>query len=327
VVTIPAVFIGLFLLVLTAPVWLPITVIVDLVTGAGRLPTARLGLYAVVFLIHEIIGIAGYGVLTIAHRVMRDRAASLDAHRRIQGWWAGSLVTWAGRLLGLRLDLPDPVDLPPGGLILVSRHASIVDAVVPVVVSSRANRFIHYVMKRELRWVPTLDLFSRRLGNHFVARGAPGDTAGITRFASTALPDSVLTIFPEGTYSTPATRSRVRAALRRRRGDRELIELAAALRHLLPPRPAGTLALLEAQPHRDVVVLGHVGLERVARLVDLRRRLPLTEPVVVRWWHHPRPELPTGSPQLIDWLNDRWRRLDAWVDDVKASRHRPRGKP
>jgi hypothetical protein len=76
-----------------------------------------------------------------------------------------------------------------------------------------------------------------------------------------------------------------------------------------------------------VLVLGHVGLEGVGRLGDLRRRAPLTDPVQVRWWHHPRHELPTDRGDLVDWLNDRWRRLDAWVDEVTSSRTLREGPP
>ena len=122
-------------------------------------------------------------------------------------------------------------------------------------------------------------------------------------------------IFPEGTYATPGRRSRIRRSLDQR-GERELVALADDLQHLLPPKPAGTLALLAGQPGFDVVVLGHVGLEGVAELQGLRRRLPLDRPVIVRWWHHRRAELPAGEAELIAWLNQQWRTLDRWIDSA-----------
>jgi hypothetical protein len=88
---------------------------------------------------------------------------------------------------------------------------------------------------------------------------------------------------------------------------------AEQLRALLPPKPAGTLALLGGRPEADVVVVGHVGLEGVAQLRGLRRRLPLTEPVVVRWWTHRRHELPADEAGLAAWLHHRWEELDHWV--------------
>ncbi len=323
--TIPAVLVALPLLVLTSPVWLVGGALVDLMTGLRRLPTVRLGLFAVVYLAHEWAGVAAAGALWIRERframVLRQQlhpVATTHPYRRIQGWWASSLLRWAGRLVGLRLELPDPTTLPTDSFILLSRHASMVDAILPAdVVTKRLGRFAHYVIKAELRWVPNLDLFGHRLGNYFVARDADGDreAAAISRFARTALPDSALVIFPEGTYATPSTRARVIASLERR-GDTPLAAYARSLQHLLPPKPAGTLALLAEQPHLDVVVLGHVGLEGVAHLTGLRRRLPLERPVVVDWWRFPRSDIPVDESSRIAWLNDRWRTLDAWVASV-----------
>ncbi|MDH3679282.1 MAG: hypothetical protein OEV40_04955 [Acidimicrobiia bacterium] len=52
----------------------------------------------------------------------------------------------------------------------------------------------------------------------------------------------------------------------------------------------------------------------------LRRRLHLTEPVVLDWWHHERWEIPEGDLERIAWLNERWRTLDAWVASIVANR-------
>jgi hypothetical protein len=42
---------------------------------------------------------------------------------------------------------------------------------------------------------------------------------------------------------------------------------ASRLKHVLPPRPLGTLSLLEARPDMDVVFCAHTGLEETNRLV------------------------------------------------------------
>jgi 1-acyl-sn-glycerol-3-phosphate acyltransferase len=190
-----------------------------------------------------------------------------------------------------------------------------IDAVIPVtLVTKRMGRYIHYVLKRELRWVPSMDLFGGRLLNHFVARGADTDAeeAAIEQMADSAIADSALVIFPEGTYATPATREKVLASLRKK-GDDDIIKRAESLDTLLPPKPAGTLAMLRGQPDADVVIIGHVGLEGVAELKGLRSRLPLKRPVLVKWWVHKRSELPTNEDDLIGWLGDRWIELDQWV--------------
>ena len=126
----------------------------------------------------------------------------------------------------------------------------------------------------------------------------------------------MLVIFPEGTYATTRTRRRVLDSLRRR-GEHGLLERAERLRHLLPPKPAGTLAMLRGQPEADVVVLGHTGLEGVADVGGLLRNLPLRGPVRVRAWVHRRHELPSDEEALAAWLQDRWEELDRWVDSAR----------
>ncbi|MEM7272590.1 MAG: 1-acyl-sn-glycerol-3-phosphate acyltransferase [Actinomycetota bacterium] len=318
--SISAVLVGLPLWLVTLPLWVVGATIADLIGGLRRLPTVRLIAFLGVYLVHDWIGIAVGGWLWLTGRF--GRRLDLDRHRRVQGWWGTSLLNWAGRLLNVRLDLDDLGRLPSNTFVMLSRHASMIDAVVPVtLVATRMGRFIHYVLKKELRWDPSLDLFGGRLGNHFVTRG--GDTeaeeAAIERLAADAEPDAALVIFPEGTYSTPGTRKRVHASLERNE-EFEALARAKALETLLPPKPAGTLAMLRGQPEADVVVVGHVGLEGVAELKGLRQRLPLTHPVIVRWWVHRRAELPTTEAELIDWLGDRWEELDRWVEAIQAER-------
>ncbi len=311
--SISAVFLALPLWVVSAPVWLTLTVLADLVGRLWKFPTVRLGLYTGVYLAHEWAGIIAATWLWL--RSGFGRRLDRDAHRALQGWWANSLLRWAERLLGVDIEPIDLDGLPPETFILLSRHASMADAILPAaVVAGPMGRFVHYVLKRELQWVPALDIVGSRLGNHFVARD--GDTASesaaIEHLAEGAEPNSVLVIFPEGTYSTAESRRRIIASLRRKGAD-EAAARAEKLQQLLPPRPAGTLAMLRSRPEADVVVLGHVGLEGVAELRGLRRQLPLSAPVRVRWWIHRRSELPADDDGLIEWLHGRWEDLDHWV--------------
>ncbi len=328
-VTVLAVLVLLPLALAAAPLWVPVAVVVDLAQGLRRLPSVRLGAMAVVYLAHEWICLAlalGLTVRDAVFTALGNRPDEPTGWRRVEGWWISSLLVWARRLLAIRFELPRPPTFPDGGFVLFSRHASMADAVLPVWLlaglQGRRPRAVHYVLKRELRFDPTLDIYGRRLDNHFISRrGADSDaeTASLNAMARRVRPSAALVIFPEGTYATPGRRRRIRGSLERR-GSAELVQLADELRHLLPPKPAGALALLAGQPSFDVVVLGHVGLEGVSELRGLRRRLPLAEPVTVRWWHHRRADLPTGEAELIAWLNDRWRTLDRWIDSAGSTR-------
>lgn len=319
--SIPAVIIALPLVVVSAPLWVPFTILADLASRLFRFPTLRLAVFAVIYLIHEWLGLLaalGLGLLELGGWRRSDAVGRTGTYRRVQAWWATSLLKWAGRLLGVSFDLPDLATLPRRGFLMLSRHASMVDAVLPaMVVTGGLGRFVHYVIKAELQWDPNLDVFGHRLGNYFVTRDGDGqaESEAIHRLGTDSLPDAALVIFPEGTYATPDSRSRVRASLVRS-GPPELVALADELTNLLPPKPAGSLALMDAQPDHDVVIFGHVGLEGVAELSGLRRRLPLVDPIVVRWWSHPRADVPTDDDARVEWLNEQWLALDVWVASV-----------
>lgn len=322
-ISVSVAFIGLPLWTALAPIWLVVSLFVDTVGRLWRFPTLRLCVFAGVYLVHDWIGVLSATWLWLTGSF--GRKLNIESHRKVQAWWATSLLTWAGRLLGVKLDLGDPTHFPKSQVIVLSRHASMVDAIIPAsVIADGLQRYVHYALKRELRWDPSLDLFGGRLGNHFVARGnnTEVEEAALYEMAVNAMPDSALVIFPEGTYATPHTRARVLRSLQRL-GDPEILARAEKLEALLPPKPAGTLALLRGQPEADVVVVGHVGLEGVAELRGLRRRLPLCEPVVVRWWTHTRAELPSTDAALTEWLAQRWQELDRWV--VTSPRSRPGG--
>lgn len=319
------VVIALPVAVVTIPLWVPLAALADLAGGLHRFPTVRLGLFAIAYLVHQWVALATASWLWLTGGF--GRRLDLDLHRRIQTWWGVSLLGWARRLLGVELEFGDTSELPTGRFILASRHASMVDAVLPIPLVCRdLDRFAHYVLKDQLRWDPAIALFGRRLGNEFVTRGrnTDDDLSGVRAMAEAALPDSALVIFPEGTYAGERTRERVLRSLERRVGDGsvppEVAERARRFRRLLPPKPAGFNQLLEGQPGADVVVVGHVGLEGVAKLTGLRRRLPLDRPISVRWWVHTRSEIPVDAEARAEWLYLRWYELDIWVDDQLSTR-------
>ncbi|MEZ5376685.1 MAG: lysophospholipid acyltransferase family protein [Acidimicrobiales bacterium] len=315
--TIPAVLLAVPLWFVLSPLVVPIIVLFDVMTGRFDLPLVRLWAFALVFCFHEWIGISyaawlwttgGFG------RRMRN-----DAHVWMQGWWSTSLLGWADRLLSVHIDA-DGVPLPEGNVIMLSRHASMVDAIIPAhLFPTRFERPVHYVMKKELLQVPNIDIYGHRLGNHFVDRTGDTDAevAQIADLAAQAHPDAGLVIFPEGTYATPNTKRRVSESLARR-GDDTALRLNEQLTHLLPPKPAGTLALLANCPDSPIVILAHTGLEGVAELSGLRRHLPLHHPVIVRWWEVDRSTVPTDPADQVDWLNGQWLALDEWVSEHRA---------
>ena len=77
--------------------------------------------------------------------------------------------------------------IAPGPVVLMMRHASLVDTLLPTVLVLRRHRIrLRYVLKRELLWDPALDLAGNVLPNYFLdrastrrrCRGGPGALAG-----------------------------------------------------------------------------------------------------------------------------------------------------
>lgn len=201
-----------------------------------------------------------------------------------------------------------------GPMILISRHASMVDTMLPAYLI--ANEFgirLRYVLKRELLVDPTLDIAGHRLPNYFIDRSASdvaGEVEALRRLASGLTPEEGVLIYPEGTrFSERKRRSYVK---RVSSGGGHLAEIAESYRAVLPPRPGGTLALLDTAD-ADVVVLAHHGLEGLATIHDIWRGHLVGTTVRAHLWRIPAEAIPTERKQRIEWLFQVWARVDDWV--------------
>src|SRR5262249_27065489 len=109
-------------------------------------------------------------------------------------------------------------------------------------------------------------------------------------------------------------RRRVRAIQRlRRRGLPAEAAKAEAMRHVLAPRPAGVLAVLDNAPEADVVWVGHTGTDHLLSVADVWAALPMDLAIRMRWGQVPAGSVPAGEQARIDWLYDWWKRIDDWV--------------
>jgi hypothetical protein len=88
------------------------------------------------------------------------------------------------------------------------------------------------------------------------------------------------------------------------------------LRHLLPPRPAGAQALLDAAVGADVVVAWHVGFEGLDTFGGILAALgrPVA-PVRMHLRRVPRAEVPAAAG-FAAWLDTVWLEVDDAVDDM-----------
>ena len=121
-------------------------------------------------------------------------------------------------------------------------------------------------------------------------------------------------IFPEGTRANDGKRRRALDKIGQRTPERAAH--LAGLRRLLPPRPAGSAALLEGAPHADVILAWHTGFDGLDTFVGMMSKLskPLP-PVRFVMRRVPRSEVPSGEA-FVEWLDQRWIEMDALVDQA-----------
>jgi 1-acyl-sn-glycerol-3-phosphate acyltransferase len=146
----------------------------------------------------------------------------------------------------------------------------------------------------------------------FIAR-EDGDDARtrIAHLAGDLRGDTAAVIFPEGRLFRPDI---LHQQLRRlATTDAIRAERLRNLRHVLPPRPAGVSALLDAAPGTDVVVVAHTGLERHGSFRHLARAVPLRDPITIGAWRVPAREIPDDPERRTAWLDGQWCRVDAWI--------------
>ena len=316
-VTVPATWLATLMLVVLAPVALPLLAIIDLVRGRPRLPLVRGWVFAVAYGVLESAMLVVVALMWLASGCgvwIRSRP-SMRAHRRLQRWWVGRLLGLLESMLGLRFSIEGTEQLVPGPLIVLGRHVSLVDTLFPALALSDSGLALRYVLKRELEVVPLLDVVGHRLPNYFADRSGADterELAALAALGSDLGANDSVVIFPEGTRGTAERRARAVARL----GEHhpELVERAGGLRHTMPPRWGGTFALLDAAPDADVVVFAHHGLAGLRGLRAILAALPFRRPVRVELWRIPRAEIPEGRDERREWLYDLWVRLDDWVE-------------
>jgi 1-acyl-sn-glycerol-3-phosphate acyltransferase len=321
-VTIPAYGIGWALWLAAAPLWLPVAILVDLVRQS-RGVALRSAAAITVYLSCEIMGIVASGGLWAWKSIFHvDAETWTDIHFRLEAWWGTTLFRAAVQLFGLHLEVEGDADLGRGPYLLMLRHASTIDTLLASALVSRAHGLrLRYVLKRELLWDPCLDIVGHRLPNVFVDRFSDDSSLEIRRVQELARdlgPRDGILIYPEGTRFSTTKRQRVLARFDQN-GDAKMLEYARSLDLVLPPRPGGTLGLLEAAPEADVVVCAHTGFEGAASLAELWKGALVHQVIRVQFRRIARAEIPAARDARIAWILEEWQRVGAWVESHRSS--------
>ena len=319
-----------------AVVLLPVLVVVAVVVSVwlpGRWRGLRLLAFALGFLALEVAALAAGAVLWVLSGFGRrlDTPRSRAAHYTVLRLVLDAVVRLAQRLFALRLvtdgeswsPLDDGVPGSTNAMVVLSRHAGPGDSLLLVrtLMNRDHLRRPRIVLTDLLQLDPFIDVFLNRLPSSFVAAGGGGAEEAIADLAGDLGEEDALLIFPEGANFTP--RRRIRAIQRlRERGLRSAVRRAEAMRHVLPPRPAGVLAALGAAPHADVVFVAHTGLEHLRTVADVWRGLPVDKTLHLRWWFVPAAEVPRGRDEQTDWLYRWWETIDGWIETTRLQESR-----
>jgi 1-acyl-sn-glycerol-3-phosphate acyltransferase len=318
-VTVPRTFALFALLVVLSPVWVVAGAVVDVVRGArpfvaGGRPfiTLRLGAFGLVYLGVSCAGL----VRMIVTGLFVDGDRLREATYRHQEQFTAGLFFGVCRCFGLRFVVEGADCLAaPGPLVILVRHASIIDTLVPSMFCARQGdngqtRRLRFVLKHELLVDPCLDIAGHRIPNHFVRRrgeDTDGARAGIAALGVSLGDDGIL-LYPEGTRFSSTKRAQAQAAV-----PAALADLASVLTHTLPPKPTGVDAALDAAPGADVVVVAHVGLDGFSHVKDIWSGALFGRTVQVRVWRVPRAAVPDDKAARARWLYREWQNVDALV--------------
>jgi 1-acyl-sn-glycerol-3-phosphate acyltransferase len=337
IVTVSIVVLLFALAFASAPVWLLLAFGIDR-AFRGRRAALRCACFLFWYLLCEVAGLLA--ILLVKPLQWLDGQAFEDANTRLQNAWARALATGARLTFGIRFEVGNAEVLSRGPLLLLLRHATVADTLIPTLAAAIPYGLrLRYVLKSELLWDPCLDIVGNRLGHTFARRGS-GETdqevARIARLAEGLGPMDGVLIYPEGTRFTEAKRDRILARLAEKAranaersegrdygesdygesesGEAERLQVAHRLRHVLPPKLEGTLGLLEAAPHADVVVCAHTGLEATTSFWQLWTGQAVDGVLRASCWRIPRAQIPTTRAGRIEWLEAQWLRVDEWIE-------------
>lgn len=243
----------------------------------------------------------------------------LAMEHRLQNAWAQ--ITWnlCAHLYQLDLEVRGTEHAKPGPVLILPRHASIIDTILPLLLISEADGLrLRYVMKRELLWDPVLDAIGHRWPTAFVRRGTRSahEVEHVLHLADELGASDAIVLFPEGTRFSREKRQHILTGLR---SDPERFETAHRLRHVLPPHPGGVLALLDALDI-DIVFVAHTGLEGANHFEDLLAGSLIGAKVKVEMWRVAHRDIPVESSARIAWLEGQWREVDRWIDEHRNAR-------
>ncbi len=322
--TIPTTIVMLLVVTLLGPFLLAAAVVVDLVrklaTGKPMMAT-RLIAMGWVYLAAEVGVIVAAAFQWLASLPFGPRAAAkrADWTYGLQSRWVAMIMAAMSGLFGLRFEIEGQDLAGPGPVIVLFRHASIMDNLLPhAFVSAPSGLRLRWVLKKELLSDPALDIGGNRLPNYFVDRASDDpetERARIAELGADMGPRDGVLMFPEGTRFSRGRREHRMEELAT--SSPELHSLLAPYEQVLPPKPGGVLALLDHET--DVVVAAHAGFEELRGIKEVWFNAPVGRTIRVSFRRYPASDIPGDAEGRKRWLFTVWAWVGSEVETMRAN--------
>ena len=315
--TIPPYTLGLIVVTALLPLLLVGALLVDIfraITQRKPFMALRLVVFLWIYLVTDIAALIALFALWLVSGFGLNKEMMVGASWHFQQLWVRSLLGSVKLLFGLRIVDEGAECLRPGPVIVLIRHASIVDNFLPsALVAARERVRLRYVIKRELLSEPCLDVAGQRLPNYFVRRdtGEEVERENIGRLASGMGSEDGLLLYPEGTRFTAERRQRALEKIAER--DPERAARLEPIDYLLPPKVGGLLAVLGQAPETDGVLMIHQGFDGLRLISDIWGGALVGRVINVRFTRVPHDQIPASRDEQVEWLDELWLEADRWV--------------
>lgn len=302
--------------------------IYDALQGGRGWPRVRALLFFLLYLGCEAWGLLAAGALWLftLGGLLVGAQRYLDLNAALQRAWSSALFWGSVRVFSMKVQVEGLELAAQGPMLLMVRHSSTADTVLAAALVANPNKILlRYVLKQELLWDPCLDVVGRRLPNAFIDREARrrGEELELIKGLAQGLDQtSAVLIYPEGTRFSQSKRTR---ALEKLKDQPPLFEIAKEMQAVLPPKLAGPLALLQASPGTDVVILEHQGFEGASSFKEFWGGALVGCTIRVRLRRISAGDIPAQGRDI--WLFEQWAATDRWVREQAAAQPPARTAP
>jgi 1-acyl-sn-glycerol-3-phosphate acyltransferase len=313
-VTVPALFVVTLLWIAAGVVVLPTCIVADVIAQRPLLWTrAYISLTAIIAgqIYAIVVMFAIWLVCGCGFFYQRCNAMSAQ----FTGHWGCWNFHVLRRVFAMNFVVEGDQCLRDGPTILLSRHASIIDTILPIGLIQQPHGVrLRIVLKHELIYSPPVDTIGHRVPTAFVRRSAVNkeqELDAVRRMTRDMHAQESVLIFPEGTRFSAGKRLHILHKLQGK--DSVASQRAAQLTHILPLRAAGINTLMQQLPNADLVFCAHTGFEQANRLEDFFAGGLYRANVHVAYWRVAAADVPRDPAARATFLHQQWLRVNTFV--------------